>query len=103
MKLVADTLTGTLFYVEVKEDATVGDLKRQIADQENLPIDQLILLLDNAQRQIFLEQVEVGLKEHGVKDGSHISVFITPTGEGLPDDAFFGRFGYTQIPDKRSV
>ncbi|XP_047978623.1 uncharacterized protein LOC125220500 [Salvia hispanica] len=77
MKLVAEILTGNLFYVEVGEDATVADLKKAIGKQENLPGDRLILLLD-AEERYSLDKDEVFLKDYGVEDSSHIYVFFRP-------------------------
>lgn len=97
MKLVAEILTGTLFYVEVDEDASVGDLKKEIAKQQKLPLDRLIIILDADQQQqqkqnCLLDKVEVGLKEYGVQDGSHIYVFFEPLsrddGAALPKSPF---------------
>lgn len=77
MKLVAEILTGSLFYVEVGEDATVGDLKKAIGKQENLPGDRLILLLD-AEERYSLDKDEASLKDYGVGDSSHIYIFFRP-------------------------
>ncbi|KAH6816904.1 hypothetical protein C2S51_000507 [Perilla frutescens var. frutescens] len=77
MKLVAEILTGTLFYVEVEEDATVGDLKKEIGKQENLPGDRLILLLD-AEERYALDKDEAALKDYGIEDSSHIYIFFQP-------------------------
>ncbi|KAG6421875.1 hypothetical protein SASPL_118434 [Salvia splendens] len=75
MKLVAEILTGNLFYVEVGENATVGDLKKAIGKQENLPGDSLILLLD-AEEHYLLDKDEASLKDCGVEDSSHIYIFF---------------------------
>ncbi|XP_057785836.1 uncharacterized protein LOC131025618 [Salvia miltiorrhiza] len=75
MKLVAEILTGSLFYVEVGADATVGDLKKEIGKQENLPGDRLILLLD-AEERYSLDKDEASLKDYGVEDSSHIYIFF---------------------------
>lgn len=76
-KLVAEILTGSLFYIEVDEGATVGELKKAIGNQEDLPTHRLILLLDADQR-ILLRDDEVPLKEYRVRDGSHIYIFFKP-------------------------
>ncbi|KAF4394426.1 hypothetical protein CsatB_020744 [Cannabis sativa] len=90
MKLVVEILTGTLFYIEVGSDDTVSDLKRQIAAQENLPYDRLILTLlsndGNHNRPINDEYVEaagsrVTLADHGIHDGSHIYLVVAPPDE----------------------
>ena len=77
MKLVAEILTGNLFYVEVGEDATVADLKKAIGKQENLPGDRLILLLD-AEERYSLDKDEASLKDCRVEDSSHIYIFFRP-------------------------
>ncbi|KAG6408750.1 hypothetical protein SASPL_131771 [Salvia splendens] len=77
MKLVAEILTGNLFYVEVGEDDTVANLKKAIGKQENLPGDRLILLLD-AEERYSLDKDEAFLKDYGVEDSSHIYVFFRP-------------------------
>ncbi|EYU32795.1 hypothetical protein MIMGU_mgv1a020662mg [Erythranthe guttata] len=79
MKLVAELLTGSLFYVEVKEDDTVGDLKREIGDQENLPTDRLIFILDDFyNNRTLMDNNETPLKDYGVRDSSHIYIFFEP-------------------------
>ncbi|KZV20197.1 ubiquitin family protein [Dorcoceras hygrometricum] len=82
MKVVAEILTGGLFYVEVEEEATAKELKEKIADQENLPINRLILMLDAEQRD-FMNKDDISLKEYGVQDGSHVYIFFEP----LPHDS----------------
>ncbi|KAL6493116.1 hypothetical protein OROGR_032875 [Orobanche gracilis] len=82
MKLVAEILTGTLFYVEVEEDATVRDLKRKIENQENLPSDRLILILDTERQQrILMDKDQVPLKFYGARDWSRIYLFFRPLGD----------------------
>ncbi|KAL8026725.1 hypothetical protein ABFX02_14G047600 [Erythranthe guttata] len=79
MKLVAEIMTGSLFYVEVKEDDTVGDLKREIGDQENLPTDRLILILDDSyNNRTLMDSNETLLKDYGVRDSSLIYIFFEP-------------------------
>ena len=46
MNLVIQILTGTLFHIRVAKDASVADLKKEISNQENLPENHLILMLD---------------------------------------------------------
>ncbi|PIM99498.1 Ubiquitin-like protein [Handroanthus impetiginosus] len=84
MKLVAEILTGALFYVEVEENSTVGDLKKVIGNQENLPSNRLILFLNVDQRNSLLENDEVSLKEYEVQDGSHIYLFFKPLDDCVP-------------------
>lgn len=75
-----EILTGTLFYVQVENDATVADLKKEIESQQKLPCDRLILLLDDDESHLMMsqEQDEVSLVECGVRDGSHIYLFFNP-------------------------
>lgn len=72
MQIVIEILTGKLFYIQVEEDATVADLKKQIGAQENLPHDRLLLMLDIS----LMNQNEVSLVDYGVRDGSHLYLFF---------------------------
>lgn len=72
MQIVIEILTGKLFYIQVEEDATVADLKKQIGAQENLPHDRLLLMLDIS----LMNQNEASLVEYGVRDGSHLYLFF---------------------------
>lgn len=72
MQIVIEILTGKLFYIQVEEDATVADLKKQIGAQENLPHDRLILMLDIS----IMNQNEASLVKYGVRDGSHLYLFF---------------------------
>ncbi|WOH03220.1 hypothetical protein DCAR_0522616 [Daucus carota subsp. sativus] len=72
MKVVIEILTGKLFYIQVEEDATVADLKREIGAQENLPYDRLLLMLGIN----LMHYNEVSLVEYGVRDGSHLYLFF---------------------------
>ncbi|CAA0831574.1 Ubiquitin-like superfamily protein [Striga hermonthica] len=82
MKLVAEILTGKLFFVGVEDDETIRDLKRIIGTQENLPSDRLILILDNAdQGRLRMDRDEAPLEFYGVRDGSHIYIFFEPPSE----------------------
>ncbi|CAB4286537.1 unnamed protein product [Prunus armeniaca] len=44
-QVVVENLTGSLFYVQVGNNATVADLKREIETQQKLPYDRMILIL----------------------------------------------------------
>ncbi|KAL6504402.1 hypothetical protein OROGR_026325 [Orobanche gracilis] len=81
MKLMAEILTGSLFYVEIEEDATIQNLKNKIGNQEHLPTGRLILMLDADDERYLLDNDEISLKDYGVQDGSHIYIFFQ-----LPDD-----------------
>lgn len=98
MKVVTEVLTGGQFYVEVEEEATVRDLKNKIANQENLPIDRLILMLD-AQQCDVMNQDDVYLKEYGVQEGSRIYIFFEP----LPDDSTNSPPIQDPFPDESSL
>ncbi|KAL5794045.1 hypothetical protein ACOSP7_002639 [Xanthoceras sorbifolium] len=81
MKVVVEILIGTLFYIQVGDDATVADLKKEIAAQEKLPCDRLILVLDSGnddQERPILTDDQDGdsLVDCGVKDGSKIYLFF---------------------------
>ncbi|XP_059664474.1 uncharacterized protein LOC132310308 [Cornus florida] len=85
MRVVMEILTGKLFYIQVGDDATVGDLKREIGAQEKLPHDRLILILDDSNLHIhLLNQNELSLVDCGVQDGSHVYLFFDPLDDGSP-------------------
>lgn len=81
MKVTAEVFTGRLFYVEVGEDITVGDLKNVIGNQEDLPTDRLILMLDSDGQQL-LTIDENPVSHYGVQDGSHVYIFFRPIDDG---------------------
>ncbi|MCD7461009.1 hypothetical protein HAX54_044988 [Datura stramonium] len=81
MNLVIEILTGTLFHIRVAKDTatTVADLKREISNQEKLPENRLILMLDTGGGvgdSIMLTGDEIPLADYGVKDGSHFYLFF---------------------------
>ena len=79
MKVVIENLTGTLFYVQVGNDATVEDLKREIEAQLKLPCDRLILILDADCCPLMTRDGEKeSLVDCGIQDGSHIYLFFNP-------------------------
>ncbi|CAI9771429.1 unnamed protein product [Fraxinus pennsylvanica] len=82
MKVVAEIMTGKLFYVHVEDNSTVADLKREIGIQENLPSDRLILMLNDNPRRL-MDKNDVSLTVYGVQDGSHIYIFF----DTLDDDS----------------
>ena len=85
MRVVVEILTGTLFYVQVSDNTTVADLKREIGDQENLPHDRLILVLSSNLSRLMNEN-ELALIDYGVRDGSHVYLFFDPLNDGSSDD-----------------
>ncbi|KAF7823124.1 putative ubiquitin superfamily protein [Senna tora] len=76
MKVVVENLTGTLFYAQVGNDASVADLKREIEAHQKLPYHRLILILDSDRCPLMNE--ESSLVDCGVQDGSHIYLFFYP-------------------------
>lgn len=56
MRLVVEILTGILFYIQLDNNATVADLKREIEAQQELPQDRLIMFLDNHQSHLIIYQ-----------------------------------------------
>ncbi|GAV79029.1 hypothetical protein CFOL_v3_22494 [Cephalotus follicularis] len=104
MRLLVEILTGTLFYVELGNDATIGDLKREIATQQNVTQDRLILILDknrsneiiedrlnftNQSIQILDNEDGDSLVDCGVQHESHIYVFFNPLDDGSSHDFAF--------------
>ncbi|KAJ6677732.1 hypothetical protein OIU85_008319 [Salix viminalis] len=79
MRVAVEILTGTLFYIQVGNDATVADLKKEIEAQQKLPRDRLILFLSNKRRHLINEEGDgATLVDCGVQDGSHIYLFFDP-------------------------
>lgn len=94
MKIVVKNLTGTLFYVEVENDATVEDLKREIEAHMKLPCDRLIIILDDACWPLISKDDEKkSLVDCGIIDGSHVYIFFSPV-----DDESTKHFVFT-LPD----
>ncbi|KAK2379914.1 hypothetical protein P8452_36264 [Trifolium repens] len=94
MKVVIENLTGTLFYVQVMNDATVEDLKREIEAQLKLPCDRLILIHDDDHWPMMTKDEEKeSLVDCGIQDGSHIYIFFNSI-----DDESTKHFGFT-LPD----
>ncbi|CAL5342453.1 unnamed protein product [Camellia sinensis] len=81
-----EIMTGTLFYIQVSDNATVADLKRGIVAQERLPHDRLILILGNNLSHLMNEN-ELSLVDYGVRDGSHVCLFIDPLNDGSSNDS----------------
>ncbi|GMN58122.1 hypothetical protein TIFTF001_027230 [Ficus carica] len=90
MKVVVENLTGTLFFIQVGNDATVAELKREIEAQENLPCDRLILIPDAKDSHPISDDDDgASLVGHGVQDGSHIYVFFNPLDDGSSQSLVF--------------
>ncbi|KAM1063704.1 hypothetical protein ACFX2A_028436 [Malus domestica] len=94
MKVVVENLTGTFFYVQVGNEATVADLKREIEAQQKLPYDRLTLILDTHSDNRYCSRLMnddvdgVLLVDYGVCDGSHIYVFLNPLDDGSTNHLF---------------
>ncbi|XP_010543074.1 PREDICTED: uncharacterized protein LOC104816105 [Tarenaya hassleriana] len=78
MKVTVEIVTGTYMVKEVSENATVRNLKEEIAAELNLPAKRLILLVgENESRRVVMDyEDEVSLLDLGVSDGSHMYLFF---------------------------
>ncbi|CAN4093827.1 unnamed protein product [Withania somnifera] len=86
MQVVVEIMTGTVFHVQVGNDATVQDLKIAIHNQENVPGDRLILLLDTGGDHLMMNDDQKSLSEYGVQDGSHLYALFKPLEAEKDDD-----------------
>ncbi|KAJ9177477.1 hypothetical protein P3X46_012693 [Hevea brasiliensis] len=83
MRVVVEILTGSLFYIQLGNDATVADPEREICDQQKLPQDRLILFVDNYQSRLIDEDRDGTSRiDCGIHDGSHICLFFNPLEDG---------------------
>ncbi|XAR55400.1 hypothetical protein NMG60_11035461 [Bertholletia excelsa] len=87
MRLVVEILTGKLFHVQVNDDVTVADLKKEIEAQEEFPHSRLILILANSEN-LLMDENERPLAHYGIQDGSHVYLFFKPPADGFPDNFF---------------
>ncbi|OMO55542.1 hypothetical protein CCACVL1_27198 [Corchorus capsularis] len=77
MKVVVEILTGSLFNVEVGDDATLGDLKKEIATQQSLPEDRMMLMIGDDESRVVIDQEDgAALVDCGVQDGCHVYLFF---------------------------
>ncbi|KAM3304730.1 hypothetical protein P3S67_011596 [Capsicum chacoense] len=86
MQVVVEIMTGTIFNVQVGNNATVQDLKIAIHDQENVPGDRLILLLDIGDDHLMMNDDQKTLSEYGVQDGSRLYAFFKPLEVGAESE-----------------
>lgn len=86
MRLVVDILTGILFYIQLDNNATVADLKREIEAQQELSQDRLIMFLDNNLSHLIIYQDgdRTSLVDCGIQDGSRIYLFFDPLHDESP-------------------
>ncbi|KAK4429165.1 hypothetical protein Salat_1216700 [Sesamum alatum] len=101
MKLAVEIFTGPLFYVEVDDASTVGNLKKEIGTQENLPSHRLVLILNVDERSL-LDNEDVSLKECGVEDGSHLYVLFEPLGNNVPSSPLTPQYAVANEPSTPS-
>ncbi|KAM7269812.1 hypothetical protein ACFE04_025309 [Oxalis oulophora] len=81
MKLVVEILSGSLFYIQVENNATIADLKNEIGIQQKLPVDRMVLFLDDknqAPGSMIKEEDSTLLIDCGFKEESHIYLFFSP-------------------------
>lgn len=83
LRLIVEILTGELFYIEVEDNATVEDLKKEIEAQENLPHDRLILMFESSLLIHLTNGNDISLVDYGIGDGSHLYLFLAPLDDGL--------------------
>ncbi|KAK6919383.1 Ubiquitin-like domain [Dillenia turbinata] len=76
MKVAVENLTGTQFYIQVDEQAKVCDIKKEVVEKENLPIDRIVLFHYMDGRNEMMAEDERPLADYGVEDGSHIYLVI---------------------------
>ncbi|KAF5178047.1 hypothetical protein FRX31_032359 [Thalictrum thalictroides] len=93
MKLVVEVLTGTLFYIQVDDGATIGDLKREIGVHEKVSLDRFILVHHD---HYLMDDNGALVIDYGVQEGSHLHLCYTPTLDDNDDDHH--HFFFT-IPD----
>ncbi|PIA31920.1 hypothetical protein AQUCO_04700052v1 [Aquilegia coerulea] len=93
MRLVVEVMTGTLFYIQVDDEATIGDLKREIVVHEKVSLDRFILV----NQDYLMDHDNGALVDYGVHDGSHVHLCFTPVDDDgsnyqifftLPDSLF---------------
>ncbi|KAF9588082.1 hypothetical protein IFM89_007323 [Coptis chinensis] len=87
MKLVVEILTGTLFHIQVDDEATIGDLKREIGAHEKVSLDRFFLVHDDNQDCLMHENG--ALVEYGIEDGSHVHLCFIPLDDESPHQIFF--------------
>ncbi|ONK74767.1 uncharacterized protein A4U43_C03F9940 [Asparagus officinalis] len=79
MKVGVEILSGRFFYIEVDDNATVENLKREIASKEKFQEQRLILVHKTGR---VIRDHRRSLVESGVCDGSIVYLFFSSAGGG---------------------
>ncbi|KAH0684067.1 hypothetical protein KY290_022725 [Solanum tuberosum] len=78
MQVVVEIMMGTIFHIQVGDNATVLDLKIAIHNQENVPANRILLLLDIGDDHLIMNDDQKPLGEYGVQDGSRFQLIFKP-------------------------
>ncbi|KAG5613271.1 hypothetical protein H5410_024552 [Solanum commersonii] len=78
MQVVVEIMMGTIFHIQVGDNATVLDLKIAIHNQENVPANRSLLLLDIGDDHFLINDDQKPLSEYGVQDGSRFQLIFKP-------------------------
>ncbi|KAK6792879.1 hypothetical protein RDI58_011960 [Solanum bulbocastanum] len=78
MQVVVEIMMGTIFHIQVGDNATVLDLKIAIHNQENVPANRILLLLDIGDDHLLMNDDQKPLSEYGVQDGSRFQLIFKP-------------------------
>ncbi|KAK4722884.1 hypothetical protein R3W88_013117 [Solanum pinnatisectum] len=78
MQVVVEIMMGTIFHIQVGDNATVLDLKIAIHNQENVPANRILLLLDIGDDHLLMNDDQKALGEYGVQDGSRFQLIFKP-------------------------
>uniref|UniRef100_M1A2J1 Ubiquitin-like domain-containing protein n=1 Tax=Solanum tuberosum TaxID=4113 RepID=M1A2J1_SOLTU len=78
MQVVVEIMMGTIFHIQVGDNATVLDLKIAIHNQENVPANRSLLLLDIGDDHLLINDDQKPLSEYGVQDGSRFQLIFKP-------------------------
>lgn len=79
-------MMGTIFHIQVGDDATVLDLKIAIHNQENVPANRILLLLDIGDDHLLMNDDQKPLSEYSVQDGSRFQLIFKPFETEKDDD-----------------
>lgn len=78
MKVSVEIITGTFIDTEVRENATVKELKEKIATDVKLSVKRLILVVgdEDERRMVMEDEDEMMLRDLGVIEDSHMYLFF---------------------------